>query len=80
MFYVANIITLSVFLEVLWRFTLLVRYNRSEERRVSSMIGSMSEYTQSYRKYLLIPLLSSLYVALYKPSELVGLVTMALTL
>ena len=26
MFYVANVITLSAFLELLWKFTLLVRY------------------------------------------------------
>ena len=26
MFYVANVITLSVYLELLWKFTLLVRY------------------------------------------------------
>ena len=34
----------------------------------------MSDYTQSYRKYLLILVLPLLYCELYKPSELAGLV------
>ena len=34
----------------------------------------MSDYTQSYRKYALSLRSSSLYYALYKPADLVGLV------
>ena len=39
----------------------------------------MSDYNQSDRKFLLSSLLLSLYGALYKPSEMVGLVKTNLT-
>ena len=42
-------------------------------------LGLMSAYTNSYRKYLLSSQSPSLYCALYKPSELVGLLKTTLT-
>ena len=42
-------------------------------------LGLKSDYTQLYRTYKLSLLLSSIYSMVYKPSKLVGLVTMALT-
>ena len=43
-------------------------------------LGLMSDNNQSYRKYLLSLLSSSLYGYLYKPSKLVGLMKTDLTL
>ena len=43
-------------------------------------LGLISVYTHSYREYLLSSRLSSLHGALYKPSEILGLVQIPLTL
>ena len=44
------------------------------------IFGFNNDYAQMYRKYIPISLSPSLYGALYKPSEMVGLVKKSLTL